>query len=168
MWEIHNYDQLLTFGYSIILGAIFCSVYDVLRAHRRVNEYGYISVFVADIMFWIVAAFATFLFLLARTNGEIRGYVLVAELLGFALFRVTISKLIFAVLVIAFKFLNGIFMRLQRFSNCIFEKVCLFLKKLLKILKRVDKRAKKLLKNISKIVYTKRNYVESENRQDGC
>lgn len=167
MWEIHTSDQLLTFGYALILGAIFCVLYDFLSAHRIANRCGAVTVFIADLAFWIVAAFTTFLFLLARTKGEIRGYVLVAELIGFVIFRLTFSKLLFAVLLAFFKTLA----RINTFFSDVFERLADFVneisQKTLKILKRVEKKIKKLLKSIGGLLYTKRNYVKVEEEDDG-
>ena len=168
MWEIHTSDQLLTFGYALLLGAILCVIYDLLSTHRIANGCGAVTVFIADLAFWIVAAFMTFLFMLARTNGEIRGYVLVAELLGFVIFRLTLSKLLFTLLLAFFKMLA----RVEDFFAYVFETCAEFAnkmgKKSLKILKRVGKRIKKLLKSIRELLYTKKNYVKAENKDDGC
>lgn len=167
MWEIHTSDQLLTFGYALILGAILCVIYDLLRAHRIANHCGAITVFIADLAFWIAAAFMTFLFLLARTKGELRGYVLVAELIGFVIFRLTFSKLLFSVLLAIF----NAFVHIGVFLSKVFERLAVFVneigKKTLKILKRVGKRLKKLLKSIGEVLYTKRNYVKVEETDDG-
>lgn len=167
MWEIHTSDQLLTFGYALVLGAILCVLYDFFSAHRIANRCGAVTVFITDLAFWIVAAFMTFLFLLARTKGEIRGFVLVAELIGFIVFRLTLSKFLFSVLLILFKFL----VRITAFLSGVFDRLADFVnetgKKSLKMLKRVGKRLKKLLKSIGVLLYTKRNYVNVEEEDDG-
>ena len=82
MWEIDNYDQVITFLLSLVLGATFCAFYDVIRAVRRVCFNSFIAVNICDIVTWIIYAFVTFIFLISRTNGEIRSYVLFGELCG--------------------------------------------------------------------------------------
>ena len=76
MWEISINDQILTLLYSLCLGVILCVYYDIFRAFHKAGFDSPFQVFIGDILYCVTAAFATFLFLLSRTNGEIRGYVL--------------------------------------------------------------------------------------------
>ena len=74
MWEISINDQMLTLLYSLCLGVILCVFYDVFKAFHKAGFNSPLQVFIGDILYCVIAAFATFLFLLSRTNGEIRGY----------------------------------------------------------------------------------------------
>lgn len=161
MWEIDINNQLLTFLLSIILGVVFCAFYDVFRALRKAGLNSFIATFIADIIYWIIIAFLTFLFLLARTGGEIRGYVLIAALIGFIVFRVTLSKLLF-------KFLSFIFCKtvklLKQIHNVFYgfyDRFSVFLAKVsgkfAKSSKRGLKNLKKLLKYRYNMLYTKKN-----------
>ncbi len=167
MWEIHNIDQLQTFGLSLILGLLLCMLYDIIRAYRAVGKPTVFAVFVEDIAFWIVCAFITFMFFLARTRGEIRGYVLVAELIGFIICRLTVSRLLHIPMVFVFRMLAHI----KRFSERIFTLCADFVntlcEKSLKIIKYGAKRLKKLLKSIGGLLYTKRNNVKVEEEDNG-
>lgn len=166
MWEIGVGDQLLTFLYSLIFGGILCIFYDVLRALRKCNLNSYVAVFISDFLFWVVSAFLTFIFLIARTNGEVRGYVLISQLLGFVLCRLTLSKLSFPILKLAFGFVSDL---LKKTSDGIIA-FCVVLEQLLqhitkfmqKILKSVAQTLKKLLKNARKVLYTNENKKDSE------
>lgn len=92
MWEISINDQMLTLLYSLCLGVILCIFYDVFRAFHKAGFNSPIQVFIGDILYCVAAAFVTFLFLLSRTNGEIRGYVLASALIGFIITRLTLSR----------------------------------------------------------------------------
>ncbi len=163
MWEINLSNQILTFLLSLCLGSILCIVYDFIRAIRKSGFNSFWSVFFVDILFSVFAAFITFVFLIARTNGEIRGFVLFGEVLGFIIFRLTFSQIIFRVLlfitkniVLIFKTINILIVRL--YIN--FEKTN---KKLIKYFCSMFKRVKKVLKNWGKVLYTNNNDVIMEN-----
>ncbi len=171
MWEINVGDQFLTFLYSMLLGGILCAFYDILRALRRSGFDSYISVFISDFLFWIINALLTFIFLISRTNGEIRGYVLVAQLLGFVLFRLTLSKLTFP----AFNFIIGLTVKIVSRASWLTVVFCDKIEELLssttafivKIFKKGVKMVKKLLKNGSALLYTKKNNQDLRSAVNG-
>lgn len=166
MWEINVGNQFATLAFSMCLGCILCAVYDVLRASRKAGFNSFFTVFVTDILFWILSAFTTFIFLIARTNGEIRGYVLISELVGFAVFRFTVSRFIFLIFTFIFKAiqkLNSCFNKGFEFlytkTDSIILKICNFTSK---NFKRAVKSIKKLLKSRRKMLYTNENNTKAE------
>lgn len=169
MWEINITDQILTFLYSAVFGAILCLYYDLFRASRKVLQAGFVSVLLGDLFFWITAAFSTFLFLLSRTNGEIRGYVIAAMLSGFAVFRVTLSRFF----MMAAVFILRIAVKIIALFCAATEKFCLCFDNLSvkteKIIKSSLKSLKKLLKNVWYMLYTNSNtlnHTEMESIED--
>lgn len=162
MWEINAYNQTISFVLSLCLGALFCVLYDVVRAMRKVCLNSFWAVFFTDILIWLFYAFATFIFLVARTNGEIRGYILVGELFGFILFRISISRLLFSAL--CFVFIKAAAVN-QIISGCIGRFYVKFESLGLKIwqgLSKFLKSVKKLLKNTFKLLYTNKNIADTE------
>lgn len=161
MWEIHVNDQTLTFLYALIGGAALCLVYDLIRAVRANTAKRKILETAVDIVYWIAAAFATFLFLLARTNGEIRGYAIAAEFAGFIVMRKTMSRLIFPALSFVARTAFRLFGAVRHALKAVFDKISVFssrlFRKIAEIAKNVIKSIKKLLKNISGMLYTKKN-----------
>lgn len=93
MWEIHSSDQAVTFLWSIVLGALLCLFYDIFRAKRVTVKSGALVVALQDIFFWFVSAVITFIFLLSRTNGQLRFFVFVGMIIGFFICRFTVSRL---------------------------------------------------------------------------
>ncbi len=161
MWEISVGDQLYTLLYSICLGIILCFCYDILRSLRRALKSGAIAIFFGDVFYFTVSAFAVFLFLLARTNGEIRGYVLVCALLGFILARITLSRLIVPPLSFLLSVTVNAFRRLGYY---ILKFLFAFGRYFMRILKFLSKKSssglkslKKLLKSVRQLLYTKQN-----------
>ena len=157
MWEINVADQTLTFMYSMCLGGLLCAFYDVFRAARKTGSYSFLLVFFSDIFFWVVSAFATFIFLISRTNGEIRGYVIVAETIGFLIFRISISKLWFYGLVVCFRAIHKIKSMIICACNKFYVKFEKLILKICNIVFNFLKTIKKLLKNAVELLYTNRN-----------
>lgn len=150
MWEINNSLQLSGFLYSCVLGAIYCVVYDFLRAVRSGNRTSAFIVFFQDIFYFTAAAISCFCFLLATTNGELRFYAILGILIGFVITRLTVSKLTYFIFLKITHFIRFIF---TKFSNGL-TKVCAFFdtrltffaKKAAAILKNTSYTLKKLLK----------------------
>lgn len=136
--------------------------YDVVRAFRKIGLNSVFAINVCDLLIWIVYAIVTFIFLIARTNGEIRGYVLFGELLGFVLVRYTFSKLWYRFLSFGFLKLASIKRkgdeRFYRFAEKVEQRVLKSLKYIPKFLKSI----KKFLKNTVRMLYNKMNIVDKE------
>ncbi len=170
MWEIDIADQVLTFFLSMLLGAVLCLVYDIMRAVRKFWLNKYWSVFITDIIYWIFSALITFIFLISRTNGEIRGYVFIGELLGFILCRITISRVFFYVMYCFLKKINTLKSRLNKAMTLFYIKfersmLCIC-NNIIRFLKSIGKTIKKLLKKGNNLLYTNNNNVNVENIVD--
>lgn len=166
MWEINVGDQSLTLLYSFALGALLCVCYDFIRAMRKNGLNSFAAVFFTDIVFWIISGFVTFIFLMSRTNGEIRAYVLVSELLGFVLFRITLSRFLLFAFAFAIGKVVAVYAKISGLFYSVFEKtesaLLKILKSLLKKSKIKLKSVKKLLKNRHKVLYTNENTADAE------
>ncbi len=153
MWEISAVLQIQSFIYSIILGAIFSLIYDFFRTYRNIKTHSSITVFLEDIFYFFIISIITFIFLLSTTNGEIRFYILFGILFGFIIFHIFFSKYILRCLLYLFnkikRFLILIKKLIYRFFNKIDYYSMIFLKFILKCFKKV-------LKTVTKLLYTNR------------
>ncbi len=139
MWEIGLVHQLTSSAYAFLVGLFFAAVYDILKACCVVNKLNNFAVFVKDVLFSLFAFLVTFMLLMARSNGMLRGYILFWIAVGFFVFRISISKIWFKIFKFLFSklrllsfFVNGC---VAKFSDLIdrFDAVMLiFLKKLIK------------------------------------
>jgi len=152
MWAVSNSLQLLNLFRSIIFGIIFCLCYDVLRALRKVYSYRTFTVFLQDIIVSSVLACATFIFLLATTNGQLRMFVVVGMALGFLISRLTVSRIFLPLLTTSCS-------RLSVFFSSIFGRIYhsfdILEKNIIKNSKKSIKTLKKLLKKVAGLLYTK-------------
>lgn len=99
----------------MLFGIICCLTYDLLRASRAVTKPPDITVFIQDILFSVLCAFACFCLLLAVTLGEIRVFVFAGIAVGFSLCRLTLSKAFFFVFYKSFKWAYRF---LRMFGEC--------------------------------------------------
>lgn len=162
MWEINNYNQTITFLLSLCLGALFCTLYDIIRAARKVCLNSFWAVQITDIFLWVLYAFVTFVFLVSRTNGEIRGYVLAGEFLGFVLFRISFSRLLFPALRFVFVKIAAVKKKVTGCIDWFYIKFEALILNWGKSAFKFFKSAKKLLKNAYKLLYTKKNIANTE------
>jgi len=154
MWEINSNLQILSFLYSVLTGGIFCFIYDLFKSLRSKLKFSAVSVFFQDIFYSAIISVIAFCFFLIFVNGEIRSYILLGFLIGFLIFRATISKItlplfkfIFGLILKVFSFFKWLFLRFETF-------LCIFFAKIKKFLKNNVNRLKKLLKRRKGLLYT--------------
>ena len=92
--QLTSYEQTYIFLWSFLIGIILSAVYIVLVLWRVISPQGRLLLFVTDLMFVVFASIVNFLFALIETDGRIRGYVLFAEVVSFAVFYLTVGRLL--------------------------------------------------------------------------
>ncbi|MBR2043976.1 MAG: spore cortex biosynthesis protein YabQ [Clostridia bacterium] len=140
MWEISITQQIISFLYAVAVGVVWAVCADVFRAENKVFRFSAGVVFLIDVANYLIFAFITFMLLMARCNGEIRGFILVGEALGFFIYRITLSRFIvrfFVKIISFFKVVNGNLNKaFQRFGAFLELKQGKVLKKIEKIVKK--------------------------------
>lgn len=139
MWEISNSSQIINLLYSAGFGIIICLVYDILRSLRCVLSFKNSVVFFQDVFFFVLLAISVFCFLLATTNGQLRGYIIFGIAVGFLICRFSFS-------IAFFMALKLIFLKICRFLMIIKHIFSKKMKKLLYLCKKLTFLLKKLLK----------------------
>ncbi len=76
---------------ACLLGAALGVFFDFFRILRRSFGSGAVLICLQDLFFWLVVGYATFSFLLRYCDGRLRWFVFCGELLGWVLFRLTLS-----------------------------------------------------------------------------
>ncbi|MDR1564135.1 MAG: spore cortex biosynthesis protein YabQ [Oscillospiraceae bacterium] len=82
---------------ALLLGAGIGVLYDFFRLLRIILPAKIVLVFIQDVIFWVITAVATFLFMLVQNGGVIRGYLLIAELAGALIYYFTLGALFIGV-----------------------------------------------------------------------
>lgn len=109
-------EEILLFLRACLLGAILAACYDVLRVFRLAVKCGTLVVFLQDILYFVLAALATFCFLLAWNDGRVRVYLLSGELVGAVAYFFTVSRLVM-------KFFGMVIRGIKRPFEKLFEKI---------------------------------------------
>lgn len=92
--QLTVYEQTGIFLWSFVLGAVIAAIYIAMSAWRILTPLSKATIFITDFLFMICSALLNFLFALTVTNGKIRGYVLLAELISFLVLYLTLGRLI--------------------------------------------------------------------------
>lgn len=165
-------QQVRIFLYAVGFGFFIGIVYDLFRALRLMLSGGKKAFIVSDILFSLAAGFFTFLFALSRLDGNIRGYVLMGELLGFLVYSVTFgaffSKLTDRIVLGIYRF----FKMLAKPFLYIYRKSRKFLRKNAEKLRKKTnfsvKKSKFHLKSTKGLLYNLRVRVSSNAKKSSC
>ncbi|MBE6738946.1 MAG: hypothetical protein E7565_01355 [Ruminococcaceae bacterium] len=139
MWEITVKSQIFTFFYAMILGVVLSVFFDFFRTLRISYKHIKVVVFIEDIVFFLISTFLTFMFLMSRCNGEFRTYAVSAILIGFFIYRISLSKIILPTSVIITKFFIKLFGKIFLLFRKSISLTVKNIKKLLKIRSRNKK-----------------------------
>lgn len=84
-------DQVNVFFMAMLCGVIIAVINEAFRFLRYIGFNSDVNVFIQDIVFMSIAAFISFCFALCFNKGNVRFFILLAELLGFLMFRYTVG-----------------------------------------------------------------------------
>ncbi len=146
MWEIELSNQIFSFFISLIIGCGLSLIYSILHAfvyilNRPAQEFS------TDIVFWLFSAVITFMLFIAKTNGELRIYLIIGESIGFLIFYSLTGRFFVRFFLIIFRVIYVFICRISLFIQKICEKTLILTLKSIKIVK-------KLLKNTADLLYT--------------
>ena len=97
-------EQTLVFLEAILLGAAGGLMYDLCRAARRAARTGTLGTALADLVFWLAALGGMFYFAVTDAAAQMRGFVLLGEGLGMALYFLCFTPLLLPALVALMRF----------------------------------------------------------------
>jgi spore cortex biosynthesis protein YabQ len=83
--------ELRFFFTSVIWGMVLLIIYDVLRILRRVIKHNAFVISIQDIIYWVVSSVLIFHMMYNQNNGIIRGFAILAMLLGMIIYHIIFS-----------------------------------------------------------------------------
>ncbi len=129
--ELTLYEQVNSFWWSFVLGALLTAVYIVVMVVRELSPPSKSLLVTGDILFMVFAAFVNFLFAAALTNGIVRFYTIFAECISFVLIYFTIGRVlkrsaavVFGILCRIYHFISDPICNLIRKVTCSLKKKC--------------------------------------------
>ena len=87
-------EELVLFGMSCIMGAVFGVLYDVFRIIRMVFAHNGILTAIEDILFLGIYGISLIAFASAAARGELRFYYVLGNFIGFALYFLTLGSIV--------------------------------------------------------------------------
>lgn len=84
--------ELRFFGTSVVWGMLLLVIYDLLRIIRRVVKHNNFFVALQDILYWVTCSLLIFIMMYRQNNGIIRGFSILAMLLGMLIYHSLLSE----------------------------------------------------------------------------
>lgn len=150
--DIHFRVFLLSVGFGFFVGLL----YDFFKVFRTVVFKSKKGIFVQDILFFLIVAVFTFLFLLSINGGRFRLYIFIALAVGFAVYFFTFSNSFFGFSLKMLKKIKSIFLLIGTV-------ISFPLGKILKLIGKIRKKLKENLIKLPKKIKFKQKPLENEN-----
>lgn len=149
--------ELRFFGTSVLWGALLLVIYDVLRIIRRILVHNGFFIAFEDLIYWVISSLLIFHMMYQQNNGIIRGFAILAMLLGMMIYHSLFSELLVdtisgsinkiisligKLIALIFRPVIFLFRKIKRIFVWIFDKIKKFNHFLLKTLKKIFKSGK--------------------------
>ncbi len=166
-------DQTWLFLWSCVIGAFLGVVYDFFRVLRIIKKHSLIAVFIEDFIYVTFCFFVIFIYCMEKARGEIRFFIFLGSLLGFAVYIFTagnfivniIRKIVLFIKSLLIKIYNKLFKPVIMFFVHKFQKYILeTVKYKLKEKKNLYQK-KKHLKQTKNIVYNNHKHIQKDNNE---
>lgn len=112
--EITLSSQVAVFLGALALGAVLSLLYDVFRVFDVLLVYNFKRIFFEDVSYLILCAIVTFTYMLITSMGELRGYILIGELIGWIACRASIGRLSYKFALTITKFVPKMLVKLKQ------------------------------------------------------
>lgn len=109
--------------WSVLLGAFLCAVYDVFRLFRLRGKQNAVVLFVCDLAFCIISAVCMLILFFNLSYGKMRGYAFVFVILGFLIWRFTVSRLVMSLMLRLVKMVSRVLNSIKMRVICIIKRI---------------------------------------------
>ena len=161
MYGIDLSVQIKNLMPALGLGFILGFVYDSVRFFRLSFSKGKTALFVADFLFVIFCTVSSYLMILGVNNGNIRIYLIAAEITGAAVYFCTAGVVVASVFLhvsgVIRKIFHAVFLPFSFLSSKIVYVVKKIQKLACKIFCEIKKNQKKTLKDEDEMLYNNNN-----------
>lgn len=86
-------EQTAYFLWSLVLGLALGLLYDLVRAVRMLLRARGLHIVVSDVVFFTLCGVLTALFALPFNKGDVRGFIIFGEAVGFLTYRLTLGSI---------------------------------------------------------------------------
>lgn len=119
---VSSISQLNVFILSVVLGAVLELIYEIFNLISTSKSVPKFIIVLNDAAFFVTAAFLTHIFLILFCSGKIRFFVILAEIIGFAVIYNSVGRLFRLVLKLFGRGMRHIFLKMKKFCRFIYNK----------------------------------------------
>lgn len=139
--------QLALLWQSCVLGIALGFIFDFFNVPSKAQRRRRLTVFLCDVIFFVIAAIVTFYFSLAVMDGRMHPLLFCGSFLGLAVEHLVVGRLFSRLLYRAVCFIGSIFRRLFQWLCALFGRIFSAISRLLLLLRsKIGKNAEKLQK----------------------
>lgn len=102
-------NEVYTFLWSILIGAILAFIFDLFRISRRKGGTNVLIVCLQDILYFVILAFIIIMSTFLINDGELRGFMIMGYALGAIFYLLMFSKMIIKIFSVILDFVESIF-----------------------------------------------------------
>lgn len=139
------WNELNFFGISVLWGMLILILYDFLRIERRLISHNEFFIAVEDLIYWVVASLLIFHMMYKLNDGIIRGFSILAMLLGMLIYHYSISYYFV-------KLTTGFFIKIEKVIAAFINFLLMPFKFLFKGIKKVITIVINFIKKLTKIL----------------
>jgi spore cortex biosynthesis protein YabQ len=159
--------ELRFFGTSVMWGALLLVFYDVLRIIRRILAHNGFFIAFEDLLYWVTSSLLIFRMMYQQNNGVIRGFAILAMLLGMLIYHSLLSEVLVDFISGS---INKVFGLIGKFLALIFKPVIYLFHKIKRIFVWIFNKFKKfnhfLLKSLKKNLKSGKIAVSEKEKSD--
>ena len=119
--ELSLSAQTAYFLWSLVFGLALGILYDIVRAVRMVLRAGRVHVMISDIVFFAICGVLTSLFALPFNKGDVRGFIIFGEAVGFLTYRLTLGSVMGKMYAVLARVLRGFVQKIRNFLEKLFD-----------------------------------------------
>ena len=127
--------QLIDFIEFVVIGGVIGITFDFFRGYRKIKKVGTVTVFVQDVIFFVILAVIIVFSIVKLLNSQIRLYIFIAIIIGCSLYFSILSKFVIKIYILFFRMFKEIISTIflpMLLSLQIFQKIGKFMKKICK------------------------------------
>lgn len=148
-------NQVYTFLYSVIGGAVIAFIYDVFRIKRKAIKTKSLIIQLEDLLYWIIVSIVMFAVIYYSNEGEIRGFIFIGTVLGVILYVTLLSNIIMKVSLFILKIISRILRAIWIVVSFPFRLIIKILSIPIKLLVKISGTGIKNARNIARNKRTK-------------
>lgn len=154
-------SQTTTFLFSVVLGLILGLFFDVFKLTNVIFSPTPKRIFIKDIIYFVLSAIITFIFILIVNMGEIRIYIISGEIIGWLMYRLTFGNVIYKILLTVTVFIKKVLIRVKKYIISKLPK-----KQIIKLIKKLKDLKIMIIKKLKISINRKKSVKKTEKRKN--